>query len=243
MWPVELTWWRTKRWFCVLQTAPSGGCLCSGRGSTPPSPPSVEPPSTGGTALRPSLWFSPSQMFLHISSSIGLEPQCWLVVIRLDGVLGGVFSGVAECRFTDTWLCYRRQLQMWHNSEQREFCSLLNLNRTPTPWRNVQERRIKLSTLNDLLPLRRAAGAPRGKWHRLFSLRIRPSLLHISSSCPLFFFQTLFSEVWFSSFFLKNKASCSKSQWGDTFSLNLTPVIVTLFRFFIIKAAVCTICP
>lgn len=54
-------------------------------------------------------------------------------------------------------------------------------------------------------------------------------------------------------FFLKNKASCSKSQWGDTFNLNLTPFIIswryldyfyyTLYRFFIIKGAVCKICP
>lgn len=69
---------------------------------------------------------------------------------------------------------------MWHNSEQHESGSLLNLNRTPTPRRNVQEWRIKLSTLSDpLLPLRRATGARRGKRHQLCSLTILLSLYYV----------------------------------------------------------------
>lgn len=172
VWPVEPTWWRTAWWFCVLQTAPSGGCRCSGRGSTPPSPPSVELLSTGET-----LHLLPVCTRLHVTRKqifvlIGWSQVCQTGQMDIMGVCSRFgwsqeFFWWVGCRFTNMWIKHsfcRQQLQMWHNNEQRESCCLLNLNKTPTPWRNVQDWRIKLSTLNDLLlPLQRATGAPRGK--------------------------------------------------------------------------------
>lgn len=206
VWPVELTWWRTEWWFCVLQTATRRGCRCSGRGSTPPFPPSVELPSTGRTLHFTTAvclcTFISCFLFATITDPLCLtaperhtKADFWSQVGHtVDGGLQpvwlqpGVFLGVdLQTRESNTLFCYWQQLQMWHNNEQRESCCVLNLNKTPTPWRNVQGWRIKLSTLNDLLlPLQRATGGN------------SPSFISHLPHLPvlsLFFFQTLFSEV------------------------------------------------
>lgn len=55
-------------------------------------------------------------------------------------------------------------------------CQDVNLNKTPTPWRNVHERRIKFSALSDLLiPLQRASVA---YWEEKLCLFLSFFLLH-----------------------------------------------------------------
>lgn len=107
--PVELSWRRTACWFCVLLTAPGAECPCSGRGSTPPSPPSVELLSTGETPLC-----SPQHPgFKRFNSSCFTSQPDWLkseLTLRtgLQVLTGGVqvwlsCSGVVGCRSADTW--------------------------------------------------------------------------------------------------------------------------------------------
>lgn len=87
---------------------------------------------------------------------VGLSPFsscCVLVGVGCEADATDLCS--LEVWFWGEGLCYRPQLQRRHNNES---CCLLNLNLNPTPRRNVQRRRIKPSTLNDLYSPR--GGAP-----------------------------------------------------------------------------------